>query len=748
MSNQSPNPSSQSIAKWFIFLVVTLIIGGALIGLPVAIQRIAFGLIILIGLVIIPESRIELLSIKNSIQPTYQAYKMPIAHVSFVITLILIGLAAHFYQPQFYDRDYGFYCILLSLPFLRLSYPNLPTLTTSILSATQSSPPSKIRWFWIVVSVICMIIFTLMNAPKSWALPNYPIFFGVGKAHEQMLVLCIGLLTLLYGFGVRFIPRRFQWERHHTVLIVILLIAGFMRLWNLEEAARFFMDEFLFIKGINTISSNSVQLLYPSSNAFTDIFSYLQYALKTLTEPNLTALRIPSALFGLWAVLGVYMLAKEFFHVRIALLSAFLLALMPAHIHFSRIGINNIAGASIGIWSFAYMMRGMRRQQLSDFALAGVCLGLTHYFYEGERLFLTAFFLCWLAWITVFCRRKSLFRLPYLKELVVVVFCLLAVTTPLYHTLWSQGHSFARRLDITHNPDMPMLEQTVILIGNNPFDTALQRYTQTPSIDGFYQSEFAYVISLLVPFFLLGCVILIWRIFTVYGALFIWWALGVSVANSFILDTYSAASPRYVVVYAMLMMITAVGIHTLWSALSERVTSRLRLWVQLGFWIYLGCFTVYQMDYYFNTVVQNFHDRVFAIRTVIGRTQPAHDDMMLRAMNTLPDNTTLHVFTSALFPGDLITNVPIYYGRADEITVVHRIAENLTEDYFADLPHDSNHVFTFTAYHAPKVVEMISKYFVITKIEGSRFNIPGDVEMKFYFAPLEPNAAIPSMSNS
>lgn len=734
MSKFSPNPSSQSPFRLLIFLIVALIIGGLLLSLPVPVQRILLGFIILVGLGLMPENRSVLLNLKTDIQSTYQSHAVRIARVSFVIMLILIGLSAHFYQPQYDDRPHGFYLFLLSLLFVRLSFPLFPAFTPS--DENPALPATKIKWVWIGLSVICMVVLTLMNAPQVWLQPNLTIFYGMGKGHEQMLALCIGLLTLLYGFGVRFNLRRFHWERHHTILSAIIVIAGVMRLWDLEETARFFMDEFHFIKGIITIDGNYVQLLNPSSNAFTDLFSYLQYMPKALMGANLTVLRIPSALFGIWGVIGVYSLAIEFFNMRVALLSAFLLALMPAHIHFSRIGINNIAGATVGIWAFAVMVRAMRYQQLSDFALAGVFLGLTHYFYEGDRLFFTPFMLCWLIWITLFCRHKLLFRLPDLKQLTIFGFSLMLVVAPLYHTFWSHNHAFARRFNVTRNNDVGFLEHTTNLIIDNQFHKTIQRYTQTATIDGFYQSEYAYVIAILVPFFLLGGAVLLWRIFTLYGALFIWWVLGVSVANNLILDTFSAPSPRYVVVYGALMIITAVGIHTLWSAIMAWVANRLKLWVQVGFWIFLVGIGIYQIDYYFATVVPNFHHRVFNKSVAAGQHEPAHDDMMLRAMTTLPDDTTLYVFTSFIFPGDLINSVPAYYGRADEFDVVHEFSVNLTNDYFKALPRDRNYVFTFTNFHAPIIIDMIEQVFEITKIEGSPYEIPEDVEMQFYHASL------------
>jgi hypothetical protein len=744
MSKLSSYLSSHPALRVLLFVIVTLIIGGILLVLPVPIQRILLGFIILIVIGIMPENRAELWKIKGSVQSAFHHLislrsipSTKYAKYTFFIGLILIGLSTHFYQPEYFDRMLGFYLFLVSLLFIRLSFPILSEFT--LPKESRVVQPYKIRWIWIGVAILAMIALTLMNAPKEWT--ESINFDGRGRVHEQVFAFCVGLLALLYGFGIRLLPRRFTWERHHTILAGILLIAGFMRLWDLEEAARFFMDEFHFIRGINTIEDNNVHILYPSSNAFTDVFSYLQVVVKTIIGANLTALRIPSALFGIWGVVGIYMLAREFFHVRVALLSAFLLALMPAHIHFSRIGINNIAGAMMGIWCFVYIVRAMRHQYLSDFAVAGILLGLTHYFYEGERLFFTPFIVCWFGWIILFCRRKLTFPLPNLKHLIVFIFCFLVVSTPLYHTIWSQKISFARRFDATRSEDVTLQGYVTDFVFDSQLSIPIQRYVQTSIYDSFYQSEYAYVIAVLVPFFLLGCAILLLQIFSAHGSLFIWWVFGVAFANGLVLETFSAGSPRYVVAIGALMIITAVGIHTVWSVLVEHATDRLKKLVQVGFFVYLGCIGIYQMDYYFATVVPNFHKRVFTKIIQNGRHQPAYDDMMLRAVSTLPDDITLHVFTATIFPHDLIYNVPAFYERIGELDVTHTDVRTITTKYFKDLPHDLNHVFAFVDYHEPILTGILKKYFVVTQIEGSPFDIPDDVEMKFYFVKPKANSS-------
>ena len=675
----------------------------------------------------------------------HEQHPLLYAHVSFVIALVLLVLSAFFYQPRYMDNFTGFYIFLLSLPFIRLSFALLPEIMPHA-DTDRIQGGDVIRWHWLGLAILCMIALTMINMPSHWV-QAWQKTLGLMNTspHIQMILLCVGLLTVILGFGGSLRPDRIDWKGHHSILLGIVLLGGAIRLWNLEYTIHMFVDELLFMNGVVKLQLDSPPILLPTSNAFTDVFSYMQLLLKSLFGANLSVLRIPSAIWGIVAIIGIYALARQFFTVRVALISAFLLAIMPAHIHFSRIGINNITGATIGIWFFVYVIRGTHYKGLGDWAIAGVLLGLTHYFYEGDRIFFTLFLLLWIMWITMFCRHDPTFRLPKPKQLAVFVFCMGLVITPFYHTLFSHNRSFTPRLDVTSSSDsvftqgsplsLLSVHLTEFLLDNQigQLGAPIHRYVQTPIEDSFYQSDNSYILPLLAPFFLLGFGILLGRIRTLHGAMLLWWTVGVAIGNSLIPDVFSGSSPRFVLVFAVLMLITAVGFDALWSILTNWILSSWQRWLGIGFFVVLGCLGLYQVDYYFNTIVPNFYDSVYKAMNINNRPRPAYDDMILRAVS-LPENTTLHVFTDALFSNSYKADVPLFYGRSvDDLSIEHSFVSDLTPAYFETLPRNRNHVFTFAEYHT-SILEMIEPYFVITQIEGSPYNIPDDVEMTFYYA--------------
>jgi 4-amino-4-deoxy-L-arabinose transferase-like glycosyltransferase len=100
------------------------------------------------------------------------------------------------------------------------------------------------------------------------------------------------------------------------------------------------------------------------------------------------AVRLPSALFGVLAVLFIYLLAKEIFPDKpgIALLAALLLAISPWHLHFSRGGWEvNVATTCIlvGVYSF---LKWVNTQQFRHLATTTFFFVSSMYIYQSARV--------------------------------------------------------------------------------------------------------------------------------------------------------------------------------------------------------------------------------------------------------------------------------------------------------------------------------------------------------------------------
>ncbi|MBM3152951.1 MAG: hypothetical protein FJZ96_12255 [Chloroflexi bacterium] len=139
---------------------------------------------------------------------------------------------------------------------------------------------------------------------------------------------------------------------------------------------------------------------------------------------GLAGIRMMSVLAGTFAVLALYLFAREAFGREAALLAAGFLAAFPYHLQFSRIGVDNIMDSLMVTLVLWLIFRAARTGSVPTFALAGVASGLTIYTYVGTRLALAIAF-AGLVYFVI--RQKGFFKanwrglLAWLAALVVTV---------------------------------------------------------------------------------------------------------------------------------------------------------------------------------------------------------------------------------------------------------------------------------------------------------------------------------------
>ena len=128
-----------------------------------------------------------------------------------------------------------------------------------------------------------------------------------------------------------------------------------------------------------------------------------QYVIKlslALLGNSITGLRVPSALVGTLAVLATYAVVAVFQDRRTALLSAIIMTTYHYHVHWSRMGLNNVWDTLWVPSMLAAYAWGWKRRWSGGAVLAGLALGLSQYFYAGSRLgiFLLIDTMFWLWW--------------------------------------------------------------------------------------------------------------------------------------------------------------------------------------------------------------------------------------------------------------------------------------------------------------------------------------------------------------
>jgi 4-amino-4-deoxy-L-arabinose transferase-like glycosyltransferase len=150
--------------------------------------------------------------------------------------------------------------------------------------------------------------------------------------------------------------------------------------------------------------------------SFPSLFFYIQSLFIRVFGQTPEALRNVSALAGALTVPATFLFAREAFGKRVAWASAIYLAVFHFHIHFSRIGLNNIwDGLFVALFAGA-LWRAWKKNQRSAFLAAGLTLGISQYFYVSIRVMVPLIGL-WLVAAAIKDAQKLKERLPGLSVL-------------------------------------------------------------------------------------------------------------------------------------------------------------------------------------------------------------------------------------------------------------------------------------------------------------------------------------------
>jgi 4-amino-4-deoxy-L-arabinose transferase-like glycosyltransferase len=399
--------------------------------------------------------------------------------------------------------------------------------------------------------------------------------------HIQFGLLLFGAVSLSWGLGGggsrQVIQRR--WDGHRLALVAVLLLAFAMRLYALEETVPHMVDEGLFADRVTealTIQALKPLLLpFDGLAAFPWLYPYLQWMTVEVVGRNLTGLRLVSVVIGTLTVAAVYLLGRQILDRPTALLGALLLAALPPHVVFSRLALNNIADPLFGTLAVAFLLRGWRRGEPLNYALAGTLLGFTQYFYEAGRLVfpvLVSGAIVWFGWQ----ERRTVWAL--LKQHTPMLLAALALALPVYLTL------IANELPLTPRAAHIGMELNdwVEKLAADDWE-GVARHLLNPWLVFVYQPEdIPYygggqpmLLPWLVPFFLLGLFSLLahWRRPAV---LLLFWLLLVILGNTLVINNLNYT--RYVTVFPPMALVLAIGVRTAleWLIPAHRPGERLR----------------------------------------------------------------------------------------------------------------------------------------------------------------------------
>ncbi len=176
--------------------------------------------------------------------------------------------------------------------------------------------------------------------------------------------------------------------KSHGWLIPIILVAFALRIYRIEAYPPLHGDEGeMGLAALRVLTGDAPPLTATGWFDHPALFHYLQAVPVAIFGRTGFALRLLSVMAGVLCVPIVYQLGRRAWGPVAGLSAAWFLAVAHLHIHFSRIGLNNIE-STLFLLLFLLLMTRIRPQRVTIYALAGLAVGLAQYMYFGSRVIL------------------------------------------------------------------------------------------------------------------------------------------------------------------------------------------------------------------------------------------------------------------------------------------------------------------------------------------------------------------------
>ncbi len=438
--------------------------------------------------------------------------------------------------------------------------------------------------------------------------------------------------------------------RANLIIILILAIAAFLRFYQLGSNPPG-MDWDETAHGYNAYSilktgKDEYGYKFPLSfRSFDDykppLYTYMVVPSVAAFGLNNFAVRFPSALLGVFAVLFTYLMVWELLkNKQIALFSALFLAISPWHLQFSRVAFETntiICWTTLATWTFLRGVKSSAGKITAWFTVSALAFGADMFTYHNARVFAPLYSL-----MLLFLAREKLLKIKkylVIPLLITMAFCALLV--PIIFSVSGQ----LRFKGTTIFADQSPVYKASALIEQDKQQGSLvigkilhnRRFVYLPILIDNYLSHFrptflfltadaerhhAPEIGLLylwdLPFILCGVYFLLKNNFDKRSKLIIfWWFLMAPVAASVTWGLpHSLRSEIYLPVY---QIFAAVGVYTLYSYSKKK-----RLFASIAAILLFFNFAFYLHQYYVHMPIE------FSRYWLYGRKEAAIDSWNLK----------------------------------------------------------------------------------------------------------------------
>ncbi len=203
-----------------------------------------------------------------------------------------------------------------------------------------------------------------------------------------MIMLIIAALRFDRAGSTKVTTRRHdnRFLNKHILVMPVILIAFALRFHNLETLPPLHGDEGeMGLAALKVLANEAPPLTAVGWMHHPALFHYLQAGPVAIFGRTGLALRILSVVAGVLCIPLIYNLGRRGWGVVAGLAAAWLMAVSHLHIHFSRIGLNNI-DSTLAMLLFLALVIRVRPNRLTLLTVSGLVVGLAQYLYYGSRV--------------------------------------------------------------------------------------------------------------------------------------------------------------------------------------------------------------------------------------------------------------------------------------------------------------------------------------------------------------------------
>ena len=370
-----------------------------------------------------------------------EAKKTRVTRLLLIISLALAFAAQYYFAKK---RDYLWDGVLLYL----LAMAFFGSLVTRMKrSASLAKQPSwmtlALRGVWQMLgrSAMRLVCFGIGAGIVAFVAFSAPLYQKSSPYYDLLVLWGLGLLLAGTAFvdwstvpsriearirqGIRLSPEAF--------LVCLLILTTFGLRGVDQQHIPFVIRGDESAMGLEAQQVLDGRLRNPFATSWLShptLYFFIQALFLRLFGVSVAAVRFSSALISAFTVPFLYLFARRYFGVWVAILATLFFATYHYAIHYGRIALNNIWDPFFALSTLYFLDVGLEERRAGPMIVGGILLGLGTYFYMGAKLIsiIVGLYIIYYCWRQRDCWRENL---AYL--IIYAFFAFLAVLPLLVH---------------------------------------------------------------------------------------------------------------------------------------------------------------------------------------------------------------------------------------------------------------------------------------------------------------------------